>query len=209
MRRYDAAVQRPYTLLSAAALIAMLLFGLLFSLLPPSVSRARSGVTLSGVRLTLYPAQDPQAQWRFSAQQITVDPEREQHTLRGLSRGERWITASGQPPKLDMTLNAQTLTIDGQDNLSTQEATLYTLADCSRFTLRGSPDTPVIITQAGGYSAPRGSIESPLQRGNFRNIRANFDFSAFEAEQDPGMEFHAAARQRCVAGALQPNKGAS
>lgn len=189
---------------SLLVLGAMLLFGLVFALLPTQVSTAKSGVTLQNVKLRLYPAQDPQAEWRFAARQITVDPEKGENTLDGLGRGERWLTRSGEVPQLDMTIKASKLVIDAQDNLKTQQAALYTLADCSTFTLSGTAQTPVTINQQGGYSAPRGTISSPIQQGAFRNITANFDFSAFNAEQDPGMEFHTAPPTHCVAGQIQP-----
>lgn len=188
---------------SLLVLLGMLAFGLVFALLPAQVSKAQSGVRLQNVQLRLYPAQDAQAQWRFAAKQITVDPEKGENTLEGLGQGERWVTDGGQP-RLDMTIRASTLTIDAQDNLKTTQAALYTLADCSTFTLSGTPQDPVVINQQGGYTAPRGSISSPIQSGAYRHISANFDFSAFNAEQDPGMEFHTAPPTHCVAGKIQP-----
>ncbi len=190
--------------MSLLVLGAMLVFGLVFALLPVQIDTAKSGVTLQGVRLRLFPAQDAQAEWRFAAQQIIVDPEKDENTLEGLGLGERWVSKPGESAQLDMTIKASKLIIDAQDNLKTQKAALYTLADCSTFTLSGTPKTPVVINQQGGYSAPHGSIHSPIQQGAFRNITANFDFSAFNAEQDPGMEFHTAPSTHCVAGKLQP-----
>ena len=189
--------------LSALVLAALLLFGLIFALLPASPSVAASGVTLSGVQLRLYPAQDPQAEWRFAAQQISVDPQKGETSLDQLGQGARWVQdASGQFQE-DMTIKAQKLIIDSQDNLHAAQAQLYTLADCSTFTLASVGQQEVIINQQGGYSAPRGQIASPIQSGAFKNISANFDFSNFQAEQDPGAEFHTAPPQRCVNGQLQ------
>ena len=189
--------------LSGLVLAALLLFGLIFALLPAAPSVASSGVTLSGVQLKLYPAQDPQAEWRFTAQQISVDPQKGETALDQLGQGARWVQGEQGQLQEDMTIKAQKLIIDAQDNLHAKQAQLYTLADCSTFTLSSLGQQEVIINQQGGYSAPRGQISSPVQSGAFKNISANFDFSNFQAEQDPGAEFHTAAAQRCVNGQLE------
>lgn len=188
---------------SVLALLGTLLFGLVFASLPASPSTRRSGVTLQGVQLRLYPAQDPKAEWRFSAAQIDVDPEKGETALDQLGQGERWVQPATGALKQDMRIKANKLVIDAQDNLRAQQAELYTIADCSTFTLSALGDQQVLINQQGGYSAPRGSINSPIQNGAFRNISANFDFTKFQAEQDPGLEFHAAPPKRCINGAIQ------
>ena len=189
--------------LSVLALLGMLVFGLVFALLPASPSVRSSGVTLQDVRLQLYPAQDANAEWRFSAAQIDVDPEKGETALDQLGQGARWVQSKTGALKEDMRIKATKLVIDGQDNLRAQQAELYTLADCSTFTLSALGDQQVFINQQGGYSAPRGSINSPFENGEFWNISANFDFTKFQAEQDPGLELHTAPPTRCVNGAAQ------
>ncbi|AWN22251.1 hypothetical protein DKM44_02530 [Deinococcus irradiatisoli] len=188
---------------SALALAAMLVFGVVFALLPSAPSVRGSGVSLEEVKLRLYPAQDPGAEWRFAAQQIKVDPEKGETALDQLGRGERWVTGPRDQLHLDMTIKAQSLIIDNQDNLHARKAELYTLADCSTFTLSSSDQQQVIINQQGGYSAPRGRIRSPIYNGAFRNITANFDFSNFQAEQDVGAALDASPPTTCVNGQIQ------
>ncbi|GAA4004964.1 hypothetical protein GCM10022631_15160 [Deinococcus rubellus] len=189
--------------ISVLALTALLLFGLVFALLPASPSVRGSGVTLSNVKLQLYPAQDPRAEWRFAAGQISVDPEKGETSLDQLGQGARWVRNGAGQLQEDMTINATKLVIDNQDNLHAQQARLYTLADCSTFTLSSQGQQEVIINQQGGYSAPRGEIVSPVQSGVYSDIRANFDFSNFQAVLDPGAEFHTAPPTRCVNGKIQ------
>lgn len=190
--------------ISALALTALLLFGLVFALLPAAPSVRGSGVTLNGVKLRLYPAQDPNAEWRFAAGQISVDPEKGETALDELGQGARWVRDRTGQLQEDMTINATKLVIDSQDNLHAQQAKLYTLADCSTFTLSSQGQQEVIINQQGGYSAPRGEIVSPILSGEFRNISSNFDFSNFRFdEQLPGAQFRSVASQRCVNGQLQ------
>jgi len=192
--------------LSVLALTALLLFGLVFALLPAAPSVRGSGVALSGVKLRLYPAQDPKAEWRFAAGQISVDPEKGETALDQLGQGARWVRSSTGQLQEDMTINATKLVIDGQDNLHAQQAKLYTLADCSTFTLSSQGQQEVIINQQGGYSAPRGELRSPIFNGAFDDISANFDFSRFNAKQArQGKEegFHTYPPTHCVAGKIQ------
>jgi hypothetical protein len=190
--------------ISVLTLLGTLLFGVVFALLPTSPGTRRSGVTLQDVQLRLYPAQDPTAEWRFSAAQIDVDPEKGETALDQLGRGERWVQPKTGALRQDMRIKASKLVIDAQDNLRAQQAELYTLADCSTFTLSALGDQQVLINQQGGYTAPRGSISSPFENGNFWNISANFDFTQFQAEGKNGFEKHTAPPTRCVNGVAVP-----
>ncbi|WP_420597313.1 hypothetical protein [Deinococcus sp.] len=189
------------------ALAAMLLFGLVFALLPTSPDVAASGVTLQDVKLRLYPAQDQQAEWRFEAKTISVDPQKGDTSLEQLGQGARWVKDKSGTLQEDLTIQASQLIIDKEDNLHANKATLYTLADCSTFTLSSSAEQQVVINQQGGYSAPRGEISSPIQSGEFLNVSSNFDFSNFRFdEQLPGAQFASVASQKCVDGKLQPKE---
>ncbi|TSA86385.1 hypothetical protein FNU79_06905 [Deinococcus detaillensis] len=192
---------------SAAALLALVLFGLIFALLPAASSVRGSGVKLSGVKLRLYPAQDPKAEWRFAAGEISVDPEKGETALDQLGQGERWAQDAAGDLQKDMTIKATNLVIDGQDNLHAKQAELYTLADCSTFTLSSTGNKEVVINQQGGYSAPAGELNSPITKGRFINITANFDFSNFQAEQPKSRQdegLHTYPSTRCFNGKVEP-----
>ncbi|WP_293911599.1 hypothetical protein [Deinococcus sp.] len=195
--------------LSVLALLGMLVFGLVFALLPAAPSVRSSGVTLQNVRLQLYPAQDADAEWRFSAAKIDVDPEKGETALDQLGQGARWVQTRGKdgsagPLHEDMRIKASNLVIDGQDNLRAQQAELYTIADCSTFTLSALGDQQVFINQQGGYTAPRGSISTPSKKGDFRDISANFDFTKFQAVQVKNYEQHTVSPLICVGGTIRP-----
>lgn len=186
---------------SVVALAALVLLGMVGALLPaPSVTE-RSGVSLLGVSLRLYPAQD-QAEWRFAVPHLSFNPVSGESQVSQLRRGERWVTEDGRQ-RLDLTLAAARLTIGADDNLSSDAATLYILQDCMTVSLRGQEGTLVQIDQNSGYSAPLAAVDSPTIRGRFRDLSAAFDLSRFEGEQLPGSQFDASASQECVGGQLQ------
>jgi hypothetical protein len=195
-----------------AALIflgAILIFGVVFSLVPGGPPLASSGATLRDVRLTLYPQQDPNAEWRFRARTVQVDPEAGENSLGGLERGERWVRAqkgaqAGQLV-LDLTMQSSALTIDRNDNLKTSAAVLYFPADCLTLTLKGRGQTPIVINQQSGFSAPYARISSPSINVEYDNITSDFAFSNTQGEQrrqgqDAG--FDPSPDQRCVGGKL-------
>ncbi|MEW6422349.1 MAG: hypothetical protein AB1511_11585, partial [Deinococcota bacterium] len=134
------------------ALLALGIFALVFALLPPvQPDSARTGVRLQGVALTLYPARDPDAVWRFRAAHVTSDPLRGETLLTGLSDGGRWVKergANGQPTGrtvLDATLRAPDLTIDAQDNMLTRQARITLVRQCADIFLSGTPKQPVRV----------------------------------------------------------------
>ncbi|MGI8747637.1 MAG: hypothetical protein ACR2J4_04680 [Deinococcus sp.] len=192
---------------SGLLLLAILAFGLLFSLLPARPRAGASGVTLSSARLSLYPEQDPGAVWRFQAREVRVNPLLSENTLDGLGRGERWVRGQDGKSRLDLTLSAPSLTIDGDDNLRAGEATLYIIQDCSTLTLRGSGEAGVLINQRGGFSAPYLRVASPDLNAEYDDVTASFDFSQFSGSQRPGATLDASAPTRCVNGKLvaRPN----
>lgn len=190
---------------SALALLVLLLFGLIFALLPSAPSVRDSGVKLEGVQLRLYPAQDPKAEWRFAAGQISVDPEKGQTALDQLGQGSRWVRNASGGLTEDMRIKASNLVIDNQDNLHAKQAELYTLADCSTLTLSSLGQQEVIINQQGGYTAPRAEIVATIISGKFKDVRSNFDFSNFTFDtQEIGATFRSLATKRCVNGKLEP-----
>ncbi|MFD1731592.1 hypothetical protein ACFSC4_11825 [Deinococcus malanensis] len=67
------------------ALLAIVVFALVFAFLPGSRTESRTGATLQGVQLRLYPARDPDAVWSFRAADVTSDPVTNETHLRTLS----------------------------------------------------------------------------------------------------------------------------
>lgn len=152
------------------ALCVLLAFGAVVALLPErSAPNAGAGVTLSGVKLRLYPQQDAQAEWRFEAQNISYDPLRGETEVVKPSKGERILNG-----KLDMTIRTERLIIDSNDDLRTQQATLYIPSECTTLELQGDAQRPVRIQQSVGYSAPIGKMTSPSIKAEIANLTSSF-----------------------------------
>lgn len=200
--RYDCRVLKA----SLIALALIVAFGLVFALLPGgSGSRDRTGVVLRGVQLKLFPGQDPDAEWRFTAPELRFDPIKNESTVSGLKVGERWIRdpkTGGQV--LDMTMQAAQLRIDENGNLRTDQAELYLVADCMNLVMRGQANQPVLIDQNAGYTTPYAKITSPTINGEYNNVAASFDLKRFVAEQRPGAEVDPAPNIQCVNGKAIP-----
>lgn len=171
---------------SVIFLACVVVFGLVFSLLPSGGDVARSGVTLSGVQFSLYPEQDQGAVWRFQARQVTVDPLKNENTLDGLGQGQRWLKQADGSEKLDMTLKADKLVIDGEDNLSAQRAQLYVIDGCWSLNFTASGDRPVLINQRSGLSAPSVDITSPGVNLGFDDFSSPFNLSNMQGTQRAG-----------------------
>ncbi len=196
---------------SAAALVAIVLFGLVFALLPGTTRpQDRTGVRLRGVSLRLYPAQDPNAEWRFQAPDLAFDPVKEEATITGLERGERWARPPvdaqhpAQPLGLDLTLRTQQLTIDANDNIRTKEANIYLPRDCWSLDLRSNPAQQVLIDQNQGISAPAADIHSPAYNGQFSSVNVSFDLSRSNLVQEPGATVNPSPDVECVSGQIIP-----
>ena len=192
LSRYHACVFRAALIFLACLLV----FGVAFSFLPSGSSVPRSGVTLQGVRFSLYPEQDRGAVWRFAARQVSIDPLKNENTLDDLGRGERWIKAKKKKDvwipdangedHLDLTLTAKRLVIDADDNLKAREAHLYILQDCTTLTLRAAGDNQVVINQRSGYTAPYVGISSPSIQLEFDAFSSPFDLSNVQGTQRAG-----------------------
>ncbi|WP_189090163.1 hypothetical protein [Deinococcus ruber] len=194
---------------SALVLALLLVFGVVFSLLPSGPDVARSGVTLKNVQLSLYPEQDPGAVWRFRAATISVDPLKSENTLDGLGRGERWLRRADGSETLDMTLRADKLVIDGDSNLSTQQAQMYILQDCTTLTMRSVGSTPILINQRSGYSAPYVGISSPSIHFEYDNFSSPFDLSNVRGDQRAGGTLQPDPSTTCRNGRIVPKASAA
>ena len=173
-RRYDQGVLK-YSWLALGVLLA---FGAVVAVLPETSSpSAEGGVILRDVHLRLYPAQDPKAEWRFRAPDITFDPLSGDTEILKPQQGERWVR-DDQGLKLDMTITTDKLTIDSGDNLRTPKARLYIPAECTTLHMQGDDTRPVRIDQSSGYSAPRGSLIAPDMELDYADMTVSFELYA-------------------------------
>ncbi|WP_043816839.1 hypothetical protein [Deinococcus maricopensis] len=190
--------------LSLTALAVLLAFGLVFALLPSKAPADTTGIRLEGVSLQLYPARDPDAQWRFGAQNVQYDPVSNESVLTGLSRGERWVpNPQTGTPELDTTLSASTVKIDGSDNLLMNKAQMVVVRECTSLDLSGTAQEPVKVDQAYGYTAPNARIRFPDGTWTMRNVRASFDLKDTNGE-DQALQANLDQTQRCENGRLVP-----
>ncbi|MPY67244.1 hypothetical protein F8S09_11155 [Deinococcus sp. SDU3-2] len=187
------------------ALVALAVFALVFSRTPPSQAGPDTGARLSDVQLSLYPARDPGAVWRFSAERVVSDPLRGETRLTGLADGGRWLRPQGGgAPVLDATLDAPDLTIDTQDNLLTRQAQVTLVQQCADIDLRGTRERPVRVEQGSGFSAPVAQVDSPSLVARLTNLRMTFDFQIEEAGEDSTFEGDLDAAETCENGRRIP-----
>lgn len=191
-------------------LAALLLFALVLALLPVSTPQAETGAVLSGVRLTLYPASDPDAYWTFNAQKVSNDPIKGETHLAALDSGGRWLLqrdAEGQlagQPTLDATIKADDLTIDAQDNMTTGAAQITLVRECAAVDLTGNKQQPVRVEQNVGFSAPLAQLDSPALTGEVKDMQMTFGFEILQSSQDSSFGWNMNATEQCVNGKRQP-----
>jgi hypothetical protein len=160
----------PVTRAALILLAALVVVGLVVSFIPNPARATLGNVQLDGVNLELYPAADPDAKWVFNASTVTVDPETRESVATLKGDGIRYI--KGKP---DLYLRAVTVTIDGNDNLRTQEAKIYIPKGCYVLKL-GQPGAAfVTIDQNTGYSAPYVDIQSETFTQTGVDFTSNFE----------------------------------
>ena len=142
------------TRLALIALAALIIFGVVVSVLPAPKSEAKAEVLLEGVSLELYPAADPDAKWLFSAKDVRYNPETRESTVRLEGIGQRVLKG-----KVDLELRSDVLTIDSQDNLRLIKADVFVPEGCYALRLQNKNDLGegagfVTIDQNSGYAAP-------------------------------------------------------
>lgn len=193
-------------------LLGVLGLALLFALLPSGqVPQAETGITLQNVRLTLYPARDPDAVWRFAAATVRHDPVSSTTDLSQIQGGERLLIerdAQGKPTgreTLDATVTAPSLSINGQDDMVTPQAQIRLVKECADLKLSGTPQNPVKIEQGYGFSAPEATLDSPNLKGNIYDLRMDFGFTVEQADPDrSNFGWDPDATQTCRDGQLVP-----
>ena len=152
-------------------LAALVVIGLVVSFIPNVQKVPLGQVQLDGVTLELYPAADLDARWVFKASTVTVDPETRESIATLEGDGIRYVK-----DKPDLYLRTPTVTIDGNDNIRTQEAKIYIPKDCYVLKLGQAGAAFVTIDQNTGYSAPYADLNSPSVFQNGPNFTSNFDF---------------------------------
>ncbi|MEF2276809.1 hypothetical protein V3W47_00770 [Deinococcus sp. YIM 134068] len=189
-------------------------FALVFAFLPTGEeSDTGTGARLQGVALTLYPARDEGAVWRFRASDVTSDPLKGETRLAGLSDGGRWLRErgpDGQPTgefTLDAMLAAPDLTIDGQDNMLTRQAEITLVQQCARINLTGTPEQPVRVEQGSGFSAPVAVVDSPSLTGRVTRMRMSFGFQVEDSGEDSTLGWNPDATEVCENGKRVPFGG--
>ncbi|HEX2864756.1 MAG TPA: hypothetical protein VHN99_09320 [Deinococcales bacterium] len=161
------------TALIVLAVVAVL--GAVLALLPTPPARTPGNVELTGVSMVLFPEADPDARWTFSSQSVAYNPDTRESLVRGKTRGERFLKKT-----LDLTLDASDVTIDSNDNLTTQQASIYIINGCVRVNLGQPSGTPVFIDQSSGYQAPYADVTFPNFHTTGGPLSASFDLERFE-----------------------------
>lgn len=192
-------------------LLGILGFALLFALWPGGTApQAQTGITLQDVHFTLYPARDPDAVWRFAAAEVRHDPVSSTTDLSGITGGKRLLrqrNAAGQfsgAETLDATVQAPSLSINGQDDMVTPRAQIRLVKECADLALQGTPQTPVKIEQGYGFSAPKAVLDSPAVSGNIYDLRMDFQFNVEQASPQSNWGWDPDATETCRNGQRVP-----
>lgn len=192
------------------ALLAIVVFALVFALLPVSRTESPTGATLQGVQLRLYPARDPDTVWSFRAAHVTSDPVTNETHLRTLSGGQRVVKERDNKgmltgrETLDARLSAPELTIDAQDNMLTRQARITLVRECADIDLTGTPEQPVKIEQGSGFSAAVAKVDSPVLNGTINRLRMSFQFVLEESAEDSQTSFSLNPTEQCINGKRVP-----
>jgi hypothetical protein len=165
----------PVTRAALIMLAALVVIGLVVSFIPNAQKVPLGQVQLDGVTLELYPAADLDAKWVFKASTVTVDPETRESIATLDGDGIRYVKN-----KPDLYLRTPTVTIDGNDNIRTQEAKIYIPKGCLVLKL-GQPNAAfVTIDQNAGYSAPYVDIQSEDYTQTGIDFKSNFDVTKID-----------------------------
>lgn len=194
-----AAIVNRMTRTALIALGALLLLGVVVSVWPVQSREALGEVRLEGVRLELYPAADSDAKWLFNASDVVYNPDTRESQVTLEGAGRRLVKGVE-----DLQLTAQTLTIDGNDNLRTQTAQVYVKKDCTtvKLGLKEPGAAPVVIDQNTGYRAPYADVSAPDFRQTGTNLEASFDLRERFTMEKFNFKIIEQGQERCVDGVL-------
>jgi hypothetical protein len=182
---------------SLIALGILILVGLVLSFLPSSAKPPLGEVTLENVDLVLYPAADPNAKWTFKAGIVKYNPDSRSSVATKLSEGKRLVKGT-----LDLVLKADTITIDSNDNLSTQTAEVYIPKGCWTVKLGQNTGNMVMINQDSGYQASFADVRGPNTHSSGGPMSASFDLEQQFNLQHPHDEYIQGGKETCLNGTL-------
>lgn len=135
-------------------------------------------IMLSDAQVTLYPAADPQAIWRFQAPEASYDPERNESTLYRIDDGRREVEGN-----VDFTVASEKLTIDRRDDIQGQLVFAFLVETGECLTMQGSAEAPVLIDQRQGvFEVPVLEINGPSWGNDthLERMRVSFDLEEFD-----------------------------
>lgn len=135
-------------------------------------------IRLGEAEVRLYPAGDPDAHWRFAADEVAYDPGSRETTLLTIRDGERRVH-----DVLDFTLRADRLVIGRNDDLRAARMDVHLVEDELDVEMEGSGDRLVLVDQeAGRFEVPRIHIfGEDFGESRYENMRVSFDFTDFES----------------------------
>ncbi len=164
--------------LSLFLLAALILLLLALSLLPGGARTIpESAITLENASVTLYPRADPGALWRFSAPEVSYQPEGRETTLYRIENGERL-----EGGETDFTLQSEKVVIDSEDNLRGDAITAHLVEEETDLFMTGKFERQVFIDQqAGQFEIPHLELVDDFGEGVYENMRISFDLQTFSA----------------------------
>lgn len=135
-------------------------------------------VRLHDAQVRLYPAGDPDAHWRFDADEVAYDPGSRETTLLTIRDGERRVG-----DVLDFTLRSERLVIGRNDDLRAPRMDVHLVEDDLDVEMEGSEDRLVLVDQdEGRFEVPRIHIfGEDFGESRYENMRVSFDFTSFES----------------------------
>ena len=135
-------------------------------------------IDLTGARVTLYPAADPEAVWHFAAPRARYDTVFRDTTLWEVQDGERRVGGV-----VDFTLASEQIVIDRNDDLRTDRLFVHLVEDDLDVTMTGSEQRQVFVDQADArFEVPFIDITGEgFGESRYQDMRVSFDFTDFQA----------------------------
>lgn len=129
-----------------------------------------AALQLRGVDWVLYPRANPQAEWRFQAEAIEVDPQTRNSIVKGIRDGRRLVDGV-----TDIELASDRVVIDSQENFRMSTATIYLPEHRWTITLGRPGADSTIINQRTGYASPFFHLSGENVEATGTNFRSDFD----------------------------------
>lgn len=135
-------------------------------------------IDLTEAVVTLFPAADPDAVWRFSAPQARYDTVFRDTTLWNVRDGERRVG-----DEVDFTLDSDRIVIDRNDDLRTDAMFVHLVEDDLDVTMTGSGERQVFVDQdEARFEVPFIDIAGEgFGESRYQDMLVSFDFTDFQA----------------------------